>query len=635
MDLVLETKMEAINIYKAPLRDIQFLLWEQKKVQDTILPHYSKWTKEKIDQLLQEAAHFSENVLGSTYKIADEQECWQDERGAVHIPDGYDMLLKEFKEKWAYLFHPSAEVGLPHIVHYLLLEMFLGANPSFMPYIGFNSLAVELLLTYGTKAQQNLYNERLYSYDWSSCLCTTEADAGSDLSRLTMMATKQDDGTYLLEGEKRFISAGMHDLTDNIVYFVLARTHDAPAGMAGLSCFIINRYGLDNKGKATIDNHVRCEEVVSKMGLKGLANTHLSFGKNGKCHAMLLGETEHIGLTQLIKKMMTPARVSTGIYALGMASSAYLNAFNYAHQRIQGKRFDLSMSARAPSLAIAEHPDVQRMLLEMKASTEGCRALIATLGTLESTHKIKTSKAGIELPKGSVSNEMALFDIFSPVIKAYCSDQSWKTAETAIQVYGGNGYLRKYPAEQYARDCKILSIWEGTNHMQAQFLLRDKLGMGLSETKYLKVLDDSLQMAITVFEQQGNWQRECHLLKESYIGFRTALQHLGAKVRTGGILAVPASANIVLDMLAEILTAWQLLDAANCAQQQCTLLSKDDNDYDFYQNKINAALFFINTTLPVTMSKPKTIEYLIENLPLKESKIAVSAPELRKMKLSS
>lgn len=623
------------NTYKSPLRDIQFLLWEQKKIQDTILPHYPKWTREKIDQLLCDAASFSENVLGSNYKAADEQECWLDEAGKVRLPDGYETLLEKFREQWAYLFKPNAEVDLPHIVHYLLLEMFLGSNPSFMPYIGFNSLAVELLLTYGTKEQQALYNEHLYSYNWASCLCTTEANAGSDLSRLSMTATKQDNGTYLIEGEKRFISAGMHDLTDNIVYFVLARTHDAPSGMAGLSCFIVNRYGVDEQGNPTVDNHVRCEEVVSKMGLKGLANTHLSFGKAGKCYGVLLGEKEHIGLTQLIKKMMTPARISTGIYALGMASSAYLNAAQYASERIQGKRFDLSMSASAPSLSINEHPDVQRMLLKMKSSTEGCRTLIATLGSLETMHEIKTQKAGVELPKGTITKEMALFDIFSPVIKAYCSDQSWKDAETAIQVYGGNGYLRKYPAEQYARDCKVLSIWEGTNHMQAQFLLRDKLGMGLTETKYLQSLDESLQSAIALFSKEGNWKQECQLLKESYVGFRASLMQLGTKVRSGGILAVPAAANIVLEMLAEILVAWQLLDAALCAQQQCSTLSEEQEDYTFYQTKIGAALFYVHSVLPSTIGKPKTMEYLMESLSSKEKKVTSRSFESKKEKQSS
>jgi len=600
------------NAYKAPLRDIQFLLWEQKRIQDTLLPHYPHLTQEKINKILSEAAEFSENILSENYQTADNQECFLDEKGVVHTPEGYDKLLKEFQSFWGGLVRPGDEDSLPHVVHYALLELFLGANPSFMPYIGFNSLAAELLNTYGTQEQTLKYNEYLNAYRWGSCLCTTEASAGSDLSQLSMSATKQEDGRYLIEGEKRFISAGMHELTDNIVYFILARTSDAPKGMGGLSCFIVNRYGLDESGNPTIDNHVKCEEVVTKMGLRGLANTHLSFGKNGACYGELLGERENIGLTQLLAKMMTPARISTGIYALGMASSAYLNALDYAKIRIQGKRFDLSMSAKAPSLPIVEHPDVQRMLLDMKASTEGCRAIISTLGMLESEHHTHYVLNGNELPRGQISDETAVFDILSPVIKAYCSDEAWKTAETAIQVYGGNGYLRKYPAEQYARDSKILSIWEGTNHMQSQFLLRDKLGMGVSETKYLKAFDKYFNQALDTLLTEPSLQNEAKLLLSTYNSFRDALTYIGDRVRQGKIMAVPSCSNLVLDMLAEIIVAWQLLEAANIAQQK---LIEADNEAQFYQSKIKTAKHFVNTVLPLTHSKPKTLEYLSNVLP--------------------
>jgi len=600
--------MNTSKAYKAPVKDIQFLLWEQKRIQDTILPHYPHLSREKIDNMLLEAADFAENVLGANYQSADDQECWLDDYGKVHVPEGYDKLIEEFQGHWGQLVSQD-ESELPHIVHYAILEMFLGANPSFMPYIGFNSLATELIKTYGTEAQIPKFHDKLQHYQWASCFCTTESKAGSDLSRLAMTATKQDDGTYLIEGEKCFISAGMHDLTDNIVYFVLARTSDAPKGMGGLSCFIINRYLPDDDGNL----NVRCDVVLKKMGLRGLSNTHLSFGKNGSCVGELLGSRENVGLTQLLSKMMTPARISTGIYANGMASSAYLNALEYAKERVQGKRFDLSMSATAPSLPIVEHPDVQRMLLSMKANTEGCRSLITTLGLLESEQYTKYVIGDETVPKGQVVPEKAVFEILSPIIKAYCSDQSWKTGETAIQVLGGNGYIREYPVEQYARDTKVLSIWEGTNHMQSQFLLRDKFGMGVSETKFMAAFDTYFKAAVNTFIDCQELHSESQSLLSTYSTFREALTKIGEKVRAGEIMAVPACSNIILEMIAEVTIGWQLLEAAhvavNALKEDCSA-----EQQQFYQSKVKSAKFFVNTVLPLTMQKPATMDYLSDSL---------------------
>ena len=336
------------------------------------------------------------------------------------------------------------------------------------------------------------------------------------------------------------------------------------------------------------------------MGLKGCANTHLRFGERGNCYGYLMGDRENIGLVQLLS-MMTPARISTGIYALGMASSAYLNALNYARQRVQGKQFDRAMSAQAPSLPIVSHPAVQRMLSEMKALTEGCRALLGKLGMAETRYLV--AKAREE--KQEADQQLAFFELLTPLVKAYCSNKAWTVAENAIQVLGGNGYLSAFPVEQYARDCKVLSIWEGTNHIQAQFLLRDKLGMGLRDTHGLQELNARLSAFITPAKTQPELAEMANQLEQAQRVMQSTLTEMGDYVRKGQILAVPACANIMMEIVAEVIIGWCLLEAADVARTIDSVTQRE--------GKYATAQYFTGATLPLTMAKAAKVRYLMQS----------------------
>ena len=323
----------------------------------------------------------------------------------------------------------------------------------------------------------------------------------------------------------------MHELTDNIYYFILARTNLTQTGMMGISCFFVPRYLLDADGKPTIDNGIRCREVVRKMGLRACANTHLEFSQEVPTVAYLLGEKEGHGLQQLMI-MMTPARISTGIYALGMASAATETARVYASTRVQGKNFEQSMSAKAESLTINRHPDIIRMRLDMVAVTTGCRALIARLGLCQAQLRLQTGDAD-ELKLAA-----DLLDVLLPIVKAYTSDQAWRVTETAIQTMGGNGYLRDYAAEQNARDCKILSIWEGTNHMQSLFLIRDKLGLCLRPAKLESVQREILK-TIAKLQELGGYDASIVRLQAGIQAVMAAADALGMAVRHALMNSVP------------------------------------------------------------------------------------------------
>jgi acyl-CoA dehydrogenase len=578
-------------LYEAPQREMSFLLWEQLRLQDAA--HLNdRHARESIEERVAKVRAFAEGPMTRSYAESDEQEAHLDAAGVVRTPASFGALLEHYREIWTASGGPIG--GTPgiesEVVQNLIIEMLVGSNPSFVTYVGFNVPAQTLLNAYGSDDLKDRYGPALRTLEASACLCITEKAAGSDLTQIACIARKQKSGVYLMTGHKWLISAGMHELTPNIYYFILARTGEEKTGMLGLSCFLVPRYLFDAKGKPTIDNGVRCREVVRKMGLRGCANTHLEFSQEHPTQAFLLGELEGRGLQQLML-MMTPARISTGIYALGLAASACDSARRYAEARIQGKQFDQSMSNRAPSLPISAHPDVRRMRLDMLSVTNGARALIARLGLCQA--HVRQAKPGSD--EARVAGD--LLDILLPIVKAYTSDQAWRVTEQAIQTFGGAGYLRDFPVEQNARDCKVLSIWEGTNHIQSLFLVRDKLGLCLRPQK-LDTLVDEIASVVTRLTAVGGFRKEIRQIAHALAALKEAAESIGACVRQGGMNQVPGYSCEFQNGLAEITIAWQLLEAAGVAQEACKEGLSDAAERAFYDEKIDTARYFLNRRLP-------------------------------------
>lgn len=574
--------------YLAPLRDFEFLLWEQFRMQDV-----DGLDRSSAMALLRQVADFAEGPMALSYREGDEQEAALDEAGTVRTPDCYPGLMTQYRDIWNAWQTSSGPGGQPvnELMQNLIVEMLVGSHPAFVTYVGFNGPAQNLLGAYGSEDLKANYGPSLASLDASACLCITERQAGSDLSLLETYAVRSADGQYRMHGHKWLISAGMHELTGNIFYFVLARTDPTLRGVLGLSCFLVPRRRLDEHGRPTIDNGIRCREVARKMGLRGCANTHLDFGADGKdTIAYLLGETPGRGLQQLMMMMM-PARISTGIYALGLASCAEGVAGRYARERVQGKRFDQAMSAKADSLAIELHPDVERMRLDMLAVTSGCRAILARLALCQT--QLRTLPADDR--RCVVARE--LLELLLPIVKAYTSDQAWRVTETAIQTMGGVGYLRDYPVEQNARDCKILSIWEGTNHMQALFLIRDKLGLCLRNSR-LATMAGEIRSLLQWLEERQGWSQEIVQIRAALSAVETAAAAIGAAVRGGNMNQIPAYACDFLNAVAEIAVAWHLLEGASLAQDRLDSASNDE-DLAFYADKVKAARHFLRRRLPL------------------------------------
>lgn len=575
--------MAAQHSYDLDLYEYEFLLKD-------VLGLFDEKSYGPAADALEAALAFCNDGFVASGRKADREGCVLLDDGNVRTPDDFKDFVDKFRRTFTGALGNGEEGGELHPgVRYAVLELLMGANASFMTYFGFNGASVDMLKRYGGFAQAATMAERLVDMRWASCLCITEDEAGSDLSRIETRAERREDGTYSIVGRKRLISAGMHDLAENIVYFVLARTNEA-GGNAGLSCFAVPRYWIDDEG-AESDNHVRCVGLADKMGFRGCANATLDYGRSGTTRGFLMGGREGVGLLQLLT-LMIQARVSTGIYALGTAADAYRSSVLYAQQRLQGRSFRQTMNWRAPPVAIIEHPDVQRMLLSMKCQVEGGRALIALLGA----YQADLARSAASTDKSEETARLTrLINLLTPIIKAYLSDQAWRICETAIQVHGGNGYLRDYPVEQAARDVKVLSIWEGTNYIQAQYLLRDVFGLGVrssARTDFVAAIRETLDDPGVAEGVAG--LRDA--LRDHLDAWSACLDRIAEWTKAGVLEEIPKIATRFLAVTGQLTVAWLLLRSASAASRR--LGSEDGRNADFLKGKVASAQYFYRNVMP-------------------------------------
>ncbi len=448
--------------YKAPLDEMNFVL---DKIVDvgrlTALPSFADASTDTLAAMLEEAAKLIEEQVAPLRSPADEQGCsWND--GRVRLPDGFDAAYRMYAEAgWIGLANDAEYGGLgqPYTVAKAVEEMLCAANVAFSLYPGLTQSGFEAIRAAGSAAQKSRYLPKLANGEWTATMCLTESQAGSDLAAVRTRAIPQADGSYRIEGGKIFISGGEHDLTENTIHIVLARIVDAPAGIRGLSTFIVSKFDLDAENRPGARNAVRCESIEHKMGQHGSCTCTLQFdGARGE----LLGEP-NAGIRNMFL-MMNPARILVGVQGLGLCELALQNAARYAADRRQGARPDHSVAI------IAEHPDVRRMLLRMRAITEGARVLV-----YETAFHADIAHAHPDASAREAANDWV--ELNTPLVKSYCTDAALELGSLAVQVYGGHGYVRDHGVEQILRDAKILALYEGTNGIQANDLVRRKLTM--------------------------------------------------------------------------------------------------------------------------------------------------------------
>ena len=599
--------------FRVDERDLHFQLFNVLAVDKTILdtPAFRHVDKDMCIKALDVAIGFAREYLGRSHQAADKSGCQRVSSTEVRVPDVYRAVWRQFREIGLCGISAPIELGgfgTPYVINQAVYSVLYGADPAFCVYPGFNVGAIYLLKRYGTEQQQRDFCQALATPTMTASMVMSEPEVGSDVGAIRTRAVREEDGRYRIEGNKIFISSGMHDLTDNIVYFVLARVDGAPQGTQGLSCFIVTKQRLKDDGSPGEFNHVSCGAVEKKMGLRGNATVQLSFGQDGPCYGTLLGGNENMGLSQLMM-LMNLARVATGTYALGIASSAYYAAVDYAGKRVQGASIRSIAAAQAQRLPIIEHLDVKRMLLDMKAKVEGMRSLVLKAALYSS--RAMTLQHGSEETRALRRRYEVLADLFTPVVKAYCSDNAWLVCETAIQVHGGYGYISDFPVEQYCRDVKIMSIWEGTNYMQAADLIRSKLSLG-KPSRAFTFLKEEVAEALAATRDYPELAEQSDLLAEAFAQIERALSNFGRWLSAGEMEQIYLMATRFLHAFGDVVVGWLLLENATAALRA---MREGDRqfDADFCNGKLYAMRFFYRNTLTHLSSKLKAISTVDED----------------------
>ena len=445
--------------YKAPLREINFVLNQVLHAERlTKLPGFEEATPETLSGLFEECAKLVEEQLSPLNAVCDKQGCTLKD-GEVKVPDGMVEFYRQYQQAgWVGISNATkyGGQGLPFTVSKVTGEMVCAANVGFELYVGLTQDCYEAIEASGNQEQKDTYCHKLATGEWTGTMCMTEPQAGSDVGAVKAKATPQADGSFAIEGGKIFITSGEHKMADNIVHFVLARLPDSPPGVKGLSTFVVPKFLVNKDGSLGARNAVRCTSIEHKMGMHGSVTCSMAFeGAKG----WLVGAPNQ-GIQNMFV-MMNLARIMVGFQGLGQCELATQNAIRYAQDRKQGK-------ASNGKAEIIEHADVRRMLLHMKAITEGARVL-----AYETALHVDISN---HHPDAAVREESKDWvDLNTPLHKAFCTDQGVELGSMAVQVYGGHGYIKEHGVEQIVRDAKICCLYEGTNGIQAMDLVRRKL----------------------------------------------------------------------------------------------------------------------------------------------------------------
>ncbi len=608
-------------------RDAKFILYEQLDIEEKLCkaPLYSEFSRETFDMVIEEAAKLSERAFYPTNKPGDQQGC-RFENGQVKVPDCFHEPYRLHREGgWLAMSDPQ-EVGgqgLPIVVGQPCVERMGAANWSLLMYPGLTHGAALLLEKYGTPELREIYMEKMFSGEWGGTMCLTEPGAGSDVGNLRTRAVRNSDGTYTITGSKMFISSGMHDLTDNIIHMVLARIEGAPAGTRGISIFLVPRLRVTESAEL-VANDVACAGIEHKMGIHGSATCVLNFGENGGSTGYLMGE-ENKGM-RIMFDMMNEARLFVGMQGLCHGSAAYLHALQYAKERFQGSAVENMKDDNAPRVAIIEHPDVRRMLLSMKSSTEGMRAMLYVTAYCIDRVRIAENQEEKDLFQGYV-------DLLIPICKSVGSDLGFRVCETAIQVYGGYGFIQEYPVEQFMRDCKIASLYEGTNGIQALDLVGRKLAykQGLLLKNGLKAVakvlagareDYSLRDLLKVYDEA----QESLIQVTKFFAMKSITEDFKVPV-----LYAKPFLDIFGDVVMGFLLIWQAAIAGKKLEQlfaeqgandegSRSRLVSENRGAAFYFGKIASARFFVNQVLTQAQGKARGI--------MNDDKSALEMPDL-------
>ncbi|RMG14052.1 MAG: acyl-CoA dehydrogenase [Planctomycetota bacterium] len=579
------------------LRDMRFVLYEQLKAPEAV-----GLDEDTMDALIDAGATFAAEFLAPINAEGDRVGCTRHEDGTVTTPPGYRRALDRWREDgWGGMPHPEelGGQGLPQVLVSAMDEMVIGSCCAFHNYTGLTRACANMLVRRGSPEQIETWAKPLISAEWQGTMCLTEADAGSDVGASRTRAVPIEGDRYRIEGEKVFITSGEHDMAENIVHIVLARVDGDGPGVKGLSIFIVPKFRLDADGKPTIPNDVFCAGIEEKMGIHGSVTTTLKFGENGGCEGYLIGERKQ-GI-QIMFDIMNEERIVVGQQGQALAATAYGLALKYAKERIQGSSIEKGKSITQEKVPIIVHPDVRRMLLTAKAQGEACRALLYKTGLVLDRERLAEGEER--------ARHAALAAFLTPICKAYGSEVGFQACSTAMQVFGGYGYITEYGVEQLVRDARIACVYEGTNGIQAIDLLFRKVARDRGA-----VLQAVLgEIGSFVQERRGAaggaLDAELEVLAARAAQVGDVAQTLGGRIAQGDLAGAALGATPFLKLVGNLLGGYLLLEQAFIAEDELAGLGApeasaerrawagEDEEKAFYAAKVETARFFVHQLL--------------------------------------
>ena len=569
-------------VYNAPNKDTQFVLHEVLNISGSDIPGYSDLEPEFTGAVLEEAGKIATNVLHPLNVVGDKEGC-RLENGVVYTPTGFKDGFEQMKEGgWTGLDMPEEYGGqnMPYVLGTAVGELFSASNQAFTMYQGLTHGAASAILAHGTEEQKNTYLPNMVSCEWTGTMNLTEPHCGTDLGLMRTKAEPQADGSYKISGQKIFISAGEHDMADNIIHLVLAKIVGGPEGIKGVSLFIVPKYKVNEDGSLGERNGAAVGNIEEKMGIHGNSTCVMNYDE---ATGYLLGD-EHKGMRAMFT-MMNEARLGVAMQGLAQADAAYQNAVEYAKDRLQGRAVTGTENPDGPADPLIVHPDIRRSLMDQKSFVEGARAFVLWGATMID----KAHRAGDKDADGLIS-------LLTPVLKGFLTDEGYDMTVKAQQVYGGHGYIEEWGMSQYTRDARIAMIYEGANGVQALDLVGRKLAQ------------DGGKHVMAFFEMVKSFCKENTGQNEAYDrDFIEPLKAASKDLQAAGMFFMQnaaknpnealAGSNDFMHMFGHVCLGLMWAQMAKSAQDA---LDGGTSDKEFYETKITTGRFYMARRLPAT-----------------------------------